>query len=133
MKSIVVPTNFSPCAADAARYAADMAQAISADLHLIHVIQVPVNSAELVMTQYLYEEMVEAANISLQQLKADLNRRTNHQIRIDTTLEAGNIGAKVRERCQQVKAYAIVLGAAKASLEKFLAGSPVASLLDNLH
>jgi nucleotide-binding universal stress UspA family protein len=132
MKSIIVPTNFSPCAADAARYAADLAQAIHADLHLIHVVQVPVSSAELMMTQYLYEEMVEAANISLQQLKADLSKRTHQRIKIDTTLEAGSVSAKVKDLCQQVKPYAIVLGAAGRSLEKFLAGSPVASLLHNL-
>ena len=132
MKSIVVPINFSPCAANAARYAADLAQAIHADLHLIHVIQVPVNSAELMMTQYLYEDMVESADIALQQLQFELTKRTNNRIKIDTTLEAGSIGAKVKDLCQKVKPYAIILGAAGPSLEKFLAGSPVASLLHNL-
>jgi nucleotide-binding universal stress UspA family protein len=131
MKTIVIPINFSSCAANAARYAADLAQVIHADLHLIHVIQVPVNSAELMMTQSVYEEMVEFADIALKQLQFELIKRTNNRIKVDTTLGAGNLAAKVQVLCQQVKPYAIVLGAAGPSLEKFLAGGSVASLLNN--
>jgi nucleotide-binding universal stress UspA family protein len=131
MKSIVVPINFSSYAANAARYAADLAQAIQADLHLIHVIQVPVNSAELMITQSVYEEMVEFADIGLKQLQFELVKRTNNRIKVDTTLGAGGVGARVQDLCQQVKPYAVVLGAGGPSLEKFLAGSSVASLLDN--
>ena len=131
MKTIVVPVNFSSCAANAARYAADLARAIHADLHLIHVIQVPVNSAELMMTPSVYEEMVEFADIALKQLQFELIKRTNNRIKVDTMLGAGNLAAKVQDLCQQVKPYAIVLGASGPSLEKFLAGSSVASLLNN--
>jgi nucleotide-binding universal stress UspA family protein len=131
MKTIVVPINFSSYAANGARYAADLAKAIQADLHLIHVIEVPVNSAELMMTQSVYEEMVESADIALKQLQFELTKRTNNRIKVDTTLGAGNVAARVRDLCQQVKPYAIVLGAGRPGLEKFLAGSSVASLLNN--
>jgi nucleotide-binding universal stress UspA family protein len=56
MKSIVVPVDFSTCSANAARYAADLALAIKADLHLIHVILVPVTAAELNMTESVYRD-----------------------------------------------------------------------------
>src|ERR1700677_1041580 len=97
MKSIVVPINFSACAANAAHYAADLALVIKADIHLIHVIQVPINSAELMMTDDLYQEMSEAANLGLQRLKVELIRRTHQQIKVDYTLEAGSLSAKVQE------------------------------------
>jgi nucleotide-binding universal stress UspA family protein len=132
MKSIVVPINFSPCATNAANYAADLAKAIHADLHLIHVIQVPVNSAELMMTQYLYESMVESASVSLKQLQVALTRRTNNRISVETTLEAGSLGAKVKDLCQKLQPYAIILGAAGPNFNKMVAGSPVASMLHNL-
>lgn len=132
MKSIVVPINFSPCAINAAHYAADLAEVIHADLHLIHVIQVPVNTAELMMTQEVYEEMVQAADASLKELQVELTRRTHHKVQIDTTLDAGSIAAKVKGRCQELQPYALVLGATGPTFEKFLAGSPVASLLHNL-
>jgi nucleotide-binding universal stress UspA family protein len=132
MKPIVVPIDFSPCSINAARYAADLALAIKADLHLIHVIQVPVTTAELTMTEYVYREIVEGANLSLQKTQADLIKRTQGRIRIETMVEAGNVSAKVKDLCRQIKPYAILLGAPGPSLEKFLAGSPVTSLLQNL-
>ena len=132
MKTIVVPIDFSPCSTNAARYAADLALAIKADLHLIHVIQVPVTTAELTMTEYVYREIVEGANISLQKTQADLIKRTQRRIQVHTTVEAGNVSAKVNDLCRQIKPYAIVFGAAGPSLEKFLAGSPVTALLQNL-
>ncbi len=132
MKSIVVPINFSPCATNAAHYAADLALGIKADLHLIHVLEVPVNSAELMMTESLYQQMVDDANMALQHLQVELTRRTHQKIKIDYSLEAGSVGDKVKDLCQQIKPYAIVLGATGPSLEKFLTGSSVAALLRNL-
>jgi len=109
MKSIAVPINFSPCAFNAARYA-----------------------AELMMTESLYQEMVEAANIALQRIKAELTARTHNKVKIDYSVEAGSVAAKVSDLCRQMKPYAIIVGTTSPTLEKFLAGSSVASLLRNL-
>jgi nucleotide-binding universal stress UspA family protein len=132
MKSIVVPINFSACASNAARYAADLALVIKADIHLIHVIQVPVDSADLLMTGDLYQEMIDAANLDLQTLQSELTGRTQQKIKIDYSVESGDISAEVQARCLQLKPYAIVLGATGSTLEKFLVTSPVSSLLRNL-
>jgi nucleotide-binding universal stress UspA family protein len=132
MKSIVVPINFSACAANAARYAADLALVLKADIHLIHVIQVPVDSADLLMTEDLYQEMIDAANLDLQTLQSELTGRTQQKIKVDYSVESGNIAAKVQERCLQLKPYAVVLGATGSTLEKFLVTSPVSSLLRKL-
>jgi nucleotide-binding universal stress UspA family protein len=129
MKSIVVPINFSACAANAAHYAADLALVLKADLHLIHVLQVPVNSAELMMTESIHGEIVDAANISMQQLQVELTKRTHQKVKIDYSLEAGSVSAKVKDVCLQIKPYAIILGATGPTLEKFLTGNPVTSLL----
>lgn len=132
MKTIIVPVNFSPCSANAARYAADLAQAVKAGLHLIHVIQIPLTSTEIVMTEYLYAQIVESADIALKQMRADLIKHTHGRIDIEIGLEVGSVPGKMKERCLELEPYAIVLGAAGPTLEKFLAGSPVASLLYNL-
>lgn len=129
MKPILVPVNFSHCAENAGRYAADLAQAVQAELHLVHVIQVPTTTADMVMTDYIYSEMVDAANTSLQTVQAELHRRTSGRITIHTHLESGNLSSKVKDLCQELGAYAVVLGASGPTLEKFLSGSPVASLL----
>ena len=132
MKSIIVPVNFSPCAINAARYAADFALAIKADLHLIHVIQVPVSSAEMLMTESVYQEMVDSANISLKELQVELIRRTHEKIGIDTSVEAGSLSTNVANLCNELQPCTVVLGATGPTIEKFLAGSPVASLLHRL-
>jgi nucleotide-binding universal stress UspA family protein len=132
MKSIVVPIDFSTCASNAARYAADLALAIKADLHLIHVIQVPLTAAELSMTESVYRDMIEGANISLRKMQADLTKRTLQRIRIDILVDAGSVTSKVHDLCRRVDAYAMVLGVSGPRLEKFLAGSPVTSLLQHL-
>jgi nucleotide-binding universal stress UspA family protein len=133
MKPILVPVNFSACAANAARYAADLAVAIKADLHLIHVIQAPVSSSQLIMTEYLYQEMLDSANQSLEALRIELGKRTNGKVNISTVLEAGSLPVKIRRLCQQLQPYAVILGASGPSLEKFLSGSPIASLLHTLN
>jgi len=73
MKSIAVPINFSPCAFNAARYA-----------------------AELMMTESLYQEMVEAANIALQRIKAELTARTHNKVKIDYSVEASSVASLLR-------------------------------------
>ena len=132
MKSIVVPVNFSACAHNAALYAADLARILKADIHLINIIQVPVTSAEVGMTQYLYQSMVDTANNSLKEMQTELTRYTHGKVRVEVSLEVGGLGAKVKEFCQEVKPYAVVLGSTGSTLEKFLTGSPLASLLHNL-
>lgn len=133
MKPIVTPVNFSSCSGNSARYAADLAQAIGADLLLIHVIEIPTTSSDMVVTEALYEEVVESANSSLKELQFDLRRRTCHSIKIEIRMEVGSVIGKMKELCQEIQPYAVVLGASGPTLEKFLAGSPVSSLLHNLN
>ena len=47
MKTIIVATDFSSTALNAANYAADMALAINADLLLLYVYQLPVSYSEV--------------------------------------------------------------------------------------
>ena len=47
MKTILMATDFSPAALNAANYAADMALAINADMLLLHVYQIPVTFSEV--------------------------------------------------------------------------------------
>ena len=47
MKTIIVPTDFSPIATNAMNFAADMAVNINASLMLLHVYQVPVSMPDV--------------------------------------------------------------------------------------
>ena len=133
MKPIIIPVNFSDCSNNAARYAADLALAIKVDLHLIHVIEITTTSADTVVTEAVYETMVESANNSLKELQFELRRRTCHGVKVETRMEVGSAIAKMKQLCEELQPYAVVLGASGPTLEKFLAGSPVSSLLHNLN
>ena len=57
MKTIIVPTDYSPAATNAVNYAADMALAIKADLLLVHVYQIPVAVGDMPLALVSVEEM----------------------------------------------------------------------------
>ena len=69
MKTIIVPTDFSPAALNATNYAADMALAIKANLLLFHVYQLPLSVSDTPIVLLSVEEMNEAAETKLAQLK----------------------------------------------------------------
>ncbi|HUB61811.1 MAG TPA: universal stress protein [Puia sp.] len=133
MKSIIVPVNFSPCAFNAARYAAGLAMATGSELHLLHVIQIPLASTEMVMNEYLYDQMADAAESSLQEIKTAVLEQTTGQVAVTTHLQTGSVAAKVEEWYGALKADLIVLGLTRPTMEKFLAGSAVDSVLHLRH
>lgn len=133
MKSIIVPVNFSPCSFNAARFAAKLAIAMGAELHLLHVIQIPLPSTEMVMDEYLYTQISEAGESSLKEIKTDILDQTTGLISITTHLQTGAVADKVEEWYTALKADLIVIGVTGPTMEKFLAGSPVGSLLHLRH
>ena len=63
MKTIIVPTDFSPIATNAMNFAADMAANINASLMLLHVYQVPVSMTDVPIVLVSAEELRTAAEI----------------------------------------------------------------------
>lgn len=133
MKSILVPVNFSPCSFNAARYAAELAKATGAELHLLHVIQIPIPSTEMVMDDFLYTQMVETGESSLKEMKTEILEQIKGPFSVTTHLQTGAVADKTEEWFTALKADLIVLGVTGPTMEKFLAGSQVGSLLHLRH
>lgn len=133
MTSILVPVNFSPCSFNAAHYAAGLAKATGAELHLLHVIQIPVPSIEMVMNEYLYRQMSEAADSGLKGMKIAILEEEPSLVSVTTHLHTGSVAEKVEEWYGALNAELIVMGATAPTIGKFLAGSPVGSLLHLRH
>lgn len=123
MRSIVVPVNFTETSACAARYAADMAAAIKADLHLVYVFQPPVSAAEIPLPESIYVEMQDSGLELLQELSDQLVKHTAGAVKIFTDLEIGGIGPRLEAFCRFRDPFLVVMGASRSGLENVLEGS----------
>jgi nucleotide-binding universal stress UspA family protein len=132
MRTIIAPVNFTPNSSNAARYAADMALAIGADLHLLYVLQLPVSVAEFPLNDYIFNEMQESGAEALKHLSDELIKRTNGKIDIHTNMEIGSVEGKIEELCRDRKPFLVIMGASGHTLETALAGSNITAAIRHL-
>lgn len=123
MKKIILATDFSAVALNAANYATEMALAIDADLILLHVYNMPVSYSELPVT-IDPEELKQDAEKEMHKLKAELYHISSHRISIDSVIRMGSFTDELEYLCDEVKPYAVVLGSiGKSETERMLFGS----------
>ncbi|NCW88623.1 MAG: universal stress protein [Chitinophagia bacterium] len=72
MKTIIVPTDFSPTATNALHYAIQMAKQIKANLLLVHVYQVPVSYTDAPIVLVSVDELRKSAEARMQTLKEEV-------------------------------------------------------------
>ncbi len=123
MKPLIVPTNFSASSVNAAKYAAGMALMMNADLHLIHVMQLPVSNAEVPLTEAIFNEMQQSGEDELENLRQELKKITEGAINIFTKLDVGSIENQLEEFCKRKDPFAVVMGLKKNATDRFLFGS----------
>lgn len=132
MKTIVVPVNFSDNSSNAARYAADMALAIEAQLKLIYVVEPPISAAEVPLPNYVFEEMQRGGEILLSSLADELTKRTKGKVSITTRLEVGGVQLRLEEYCSRIIPFVVVMGASGHTFENAVAGSSTARAMRSL-
>ncbi|MBS1668583.1 MAG: universal stress protein [Bacteroidetes bacterium] len=133
MKPLLVPTDFSASAINAAKYAGDMAVAINADLYLLHVLQLPVSTTEVPLTDELFEDMQDAAKSDMSNLKAELDKHTGGKVNIFTLIETGSIEHEIEEFCVRRNPFAVIMGSKKNGAERFMFGSNALYAIKHLH
>jgi nucleotide-binding universal stress UspA family protein len=124
MKTIITLTDFSSISFNAVNYAADMANAIKADLSVLHVCQIPMSFSELPYpaddTAILFKEDEE----KISQLKEDLVQKNGGKIKINTEVRYGTVVTEMENYCAGLKPYAVVMGTQGSSeVERALFGS----------
>lgn len=122
MKTIVVPVDFSPASVNAAKYATDMALAINADIHLLHVYQLPVVYLE-VPVAVTEEDLSKDAETRMMKLKADLVLKSGSNIPIGYEIKMGVFFSELRTVCDRIKPYTVVMGSqGSTAAERFFFG-----------
>lgn len=123
MKVILVATDFSSTALNAAEYGAQIALTINATLLLLHVYQLPIAYPEVppVVTE---EELRQDAEKQLAALKSWLIQKTDEKLNIKTEIKAGIFFHELQTTCEDMKPYIVVMGSqGKGAIERFFLGS----------
>lgn len=133
MNTIIVPTDFSPSADHALRYAAELAQRWGTSLHLVHVYQIPVSVSDVPVLMVSVEELRSGAEKGLERLKASLQQHYPN-LEIHSVSRLGDVTEEVKEMSEQLKPSFIVVGKHGTSgVERLLFGSTAKSMVRHLH
>ncbi len=132
MKTILVATDFSPAAMNAANYAADMALAINAEIHLFHVYQIPISYSEI--PAIVNEEVMQQdAEKAINGVKVDLKQKTGGKLNIVTEVKTGVFFQELRKVCERIRPYSVVMGSqGKTAAERLFFGSHAVYAMKNL-
>ena len=132
MKTILVATDFSPAALNAANYAADMALSINADMLLLHAYQIPVIYSEVPVAVNL-EDMQRNAENEINELKGQLIRKRGGKLNIGTEVRMGVFFNELRTVCERIKPYTVVMGSqGTTAAERLFFGSHTVNAMKHL-
>jgi nucleotide-binding universal stress UspA family protein len=133
MKTIIVPTDFSPIATNAMNFAADMAVNINASLTLLHVYQVPVSMTDVPVVMVSAEELRKSSEEKLEIIKQDLAHITSGKIKIYTEARLGDVSDELEDICKHVQPFAVIMGTKGTSgVERILFGSTTLTAIRHL-
>lgn len=133
MKTIIIPTDFSPVATNALYYGIDMAKAIDSSVMLVHIYNIPIAFSEVPVLLISVEELKNAAETRLADLKKEVELISPGKITVLTETRMGNIVDELENICSEVKPFAVVMGSSGASgIEKVLFGSTTLSVIKHL-
>lgn len=110
MKTIVVPTDFSPIADNALKYAMDMAVAMGAGLQLINVYQLPISFSEVPLVTISVDELRKISEDKLNDLKHNINSITGGKIKVYCESKLGEVAEEIQKLCNTLHPFAVIMG-----------------------
>jgi nucleotide-binding universal stress UspA family protein len=133
MKTIIIPTDFSPVATNAMHYAIDMAKKINASILLFHVYQVPVSFTDVPVVLVSVDELQKIAEEKITILKKEVEHITSGAVKVYSETRLGNTVDEIENLCEKIKPFAVVMGTKGATgIEKALFGSNTLTAIKHL-
>lgn len=132
MKTILVPTDFSKCAYNAAKYAVELAKETKAKIILLHIYQVPVPPPERYINPISISDLHEENMKRLKQMaEFELDLHNNDDLEIEWEAITGIVVSEIIEASKKYNAGMIVMGTEGASgvIKKYILGSSTASVI----
>ncbi|NQX41388.1 Nucleotide-binding universal stress protein, UspA family [Pedobacter steynii] len=142
MKTMLIPTDFSPAANNAAHYAFQLGKGIKADLKLCYAIMLPVEAAmgqQVAWPLMDYSTLQKEGNENLGKLSVELQTKNgplvpaaNEQHPVHYAAEIGTLREVVKQQLKKEKAGLVVMGTSGAgALSRFFLGSSSRELMDH--
>jgi nucleotide-binding universal stress UspA family protein len=132
MKTILVATDFSPAARNAANFAADLAVACKADLYLLHIYQMPLLFLEVPLP-VTTDAMMEDTHKEILRLKNELENKTGGLVKIHAEIRMGTFFADLKTVCEHIDPYYVVMGSqGTTAAERLLFGSHTVAAMKQL-
>lgn len=133
MKTIILPTDFSPAATNAVNYGVDMALAINASVMLLHVYNIPVAIGDVPIVLLSVEELKKTAEDHIAELKKSIEHVTSGKLKIYTETRLGNVIDELQDVCKKIHPFAVVMGTTGTSgVERTLFGSNTLTAIRHL-
>jgi len=141
MKNIIVTTDFSAPAADAAKYAVHVAKYLKSGITLCHAFMVPVDAAaaaQVVWPLYDYDSILKEASDQLEELSQSLiqqskslNVPNTYKPSVECITEPGQPAQLAKKLVKQKHAELVISGMSGAgAITKFFIGSTGRTLID---
>ncbi len=134
MKTIIIPTDFSPIATTALHFGIDMAKAINASILLLHVYQVPVSFTDTPIVLVSIEDLRKGAEEQIEKLKKEVEHLTSGSVKVYTETRMGNVTDELETLCSKINPFAVVMGTKGSSgVERILFGSNTLNAIRHLN
>jgi nucleotide-binding universal stress UspA family protein len=134
MKTIIIPTDFSPTATNAMHYGIEMAKAVQASIVLFHAYQVPVSYSDTPVLLVSVADLQKNAEDRMETLKAEVEHITSGQVKVYSETRMGNTVDELEAYCGKINPFAVVMGAkGHTGLEKILFGSTALTAIRHLN
>lgn len=134
MKTIIIPTDFSPIATNALHFGIDMAKAINASILLLHVYQVPISFTDTPIVLVSIEDLRKGAEEQIEKLKKEVEHLTSGSVKVYTETRMGNVTDELETLCSKINPFAVVMGTKGSSgVERILFGSNTLNAIRHLN
>ncbi len=133
MRSIIIPTDFSPVSTNAMNYAIEMAKELKTSITLLHVYQIPVSITEVPIVMASAEDLKMEAEKKLDEIKKGVEHISSGELKIYTEARVGNVVDELEDFCEKIKPFAVVMGTKGATgFERILFGSTTLTAIKHL-
>lgn len=110
MKTILVPTDYSLTALNAADYAVEIAKVMKAKMILMHVFDVPVGVIDIPVSVANYDDFEKIKREQLKNHESELIAKHGKSVSISSMLRPGYVNDEIKEVVKEKKIVLIIMG-----------------------